>query len=730
MKGSKPIGWEGKTLKEMLEESERVFAETGRYHGIEELKLKEEDPTRFERIFTSIRGNMVNARETCRNIASSPGTKEIGELCFILYTPEGDNVAMSTGIMAHVHTMGPAIKWMIRNDYEENPGIRPGDIFCNNDVLIGNMHFTDIQTIVPIFHKDELVAWATGVSHQMDIGGVVPGSVGYHGCDRPGDGVWIPCQKIGEDDTLFRHHIFRGQWGTRTPNYWILDERARIAGCHVIREAITRLIEREGLDVYKRFVREVIEEERLSFLTRVKETLIPGRYYGARFWDARWKNEMQVPPRARVDTLFHAPLQIEIGADGRFDMSLEGASKWGHHSYNASPFAMEGGIWILLTQSCLVANDKVNDGQFFATSLSVPPGSWANPATYWASGGLAWHCCWCGLSSLFNLLSRGHYSRGFLEETISGCGRTVTVLEGGGIDQYSRETGFSDVAMCAPGWGAGAVRDGLGYGSAMWNPEADMGEVEINELMVPLVNLGRSVKPNTGGAGRFRGGNGFEQVYLVWYTNEFVLYNHGDNFVVADTGLFGGYPSACGYNHAMRNTNFKQLIQQKLPYPVREITPEQSELTRFLKGDELLDEDSPQMPVDVKEGDVWLMWLRGGPGCGDPLERDVRRVEDDLNECEVLPEYVGDLYGIEAHKVDGKWRVDPVKTEERRAAVKAGRAKRGIPVSEWMKREREKILNKDFIEPVVEMYRSSMNLGKGWAKFYREFWDLPADFEF
>ena len=68
-------------------------------------------------------------------IAASPLVREMGEVCFAVYTPEGDSVALSTGIIVHVHTMSEAIKYMVRNEYESNPGIRDRDIFVNNDPL-------------------------------------------------------------------------------------------------------------------------------------------------------------------------------------------------------------------------------------------------------------------------------------------------------------------------------------------------------------------------------------------------------------------------------------------------------------------------------------------------------------------------------------------------------------------------------------------------------------------
>jgi acetone carboxylase, alpha subunit len=244
-----PIGWEGKTANEMLEESERLFAETGSYAGLTgDLELKAADPIRYEKLFSRVRGGLVSARETALNISASPIVKEIGELCFALYTPEGDSVALSTGIIVHVHTMSDAIKHMVRSDYEDNPGIAPGDIFTNNDAMIGDVHNADVQTIVPIFWEGELVGWAAGVTHEIDIGAKTPGGVPVGPISRFEDGIDLPAKKIGSGDELWRDHVEAGLKGTRTPMYWTLDERTRLAGCHMIRDAVERVILEEGID--------------------------------------------------------------------------------------------------------------------------------------------------------------------------------------------------------------------------------------------------------------------------------------------------------------------------------------------------------------------------------------------------------------------------------------------------------------------------------------------------
>src|SRR3954463_16285604 len=293
--GRVPIGADGHTLKQMLDASQERFAATGYYQGLERLELKDSDPLHFEKLFSRVRGGMVSARETALNISASPIVRELGEICFAVYTPEGDNVALSTGIIVHVHIMSEAIKFMVRNGWEDNPGIRPGDIFANNQPTIGDVHNADVQTFVPIFWEDELVAWAGGVTHVLDIGASTPGGVPVGPTNRLDDGIDLPCMKIGEGDELAQWHLLRCKKKTRAPMYYLLDERTRLAGCHMVREAVERVVVEEGLDRFKSFSREVIEEGRRSFKARVREMTVPGRYRSPGFFDVTFVDKESLP---------------------------------------------------------------------------------------------------------------------------------------------------------------------------------------------------------------------------------------------------------------------------------------------------------------------------------------------------------------------------------------------------------------------------------------------------
>ena len=715
------IGWEGQSLLAMLERSEQLLAATGRYQGMEELTLKRSDPIRYEKLFSRLRGGLVSARETALNISASPIVKEIGELCFALYTPEGDSVALSTGIIVHVHTMSDAIKYMIRQRYEENPGIAPGDIFTNNDAMIGDVHNADVQTFVPIFWESELVGWAAGVTHEIDIGAKTPGSVPIGPISRFEDGIDLPARKIGSNDELWRDHVLAGLRGTRTPMYWTLDEKTRLAGAHMIRDAVERVIAQEGVDVYKRFIREVIEDGRRSFQARLREMTVPGRYRAPAFSEVPFAKEAQLPSYARRDTLMHAPLELRITREGMLELDYDGASAWGHHSCNCTPSAMQGAIWVQLTQ-LLICNDKVNDGAYLALRSNFPPGTWSNHSNPQCSTGIAWSFLIPSFTGFVKSISRALQARGFVEEVLAPYGLTANAFQGGGIDQYGRQSATTNFGLSCVGGGAKMILDGLDYAAAMWNPEGDMGDMEMWEMIEPFLYLSQRVKPNTAGPGRHRGGSGYECLRLAWSTPFYEMQNIGNGYCFIQAGLWGGYPAATGYRHNIRGSDFLDLIQARVPYPQSEPDPGASELAAGIAGRHDFDIEATTLPEVMAHGDLYLSIYRGGAGLGDPLERPYESVMADIAGGFLLERYADSIYGV----VPG----DPQATERRRGELREHRRAKAVPVREWMKSERERILELDMIEPVQRMYAESMRLSERFAHELRAFWELPEEFEF
>lgn len=723
-----PIGWGGRRVDEMLAEADRRFADTGRYQGIERLALMEEDPIGYEKLFSRLRGGLVSARETAMNISASPIVRELGELCFALYTPEGDSVSLSTGIIVHVHTMSDAIKWMVRNGYEDNPGIRPGDIFANNDPRIGDVHNADVQTFVPIFDpggSGELIGWAGGVTHVLDIGATTPGGVPVGPVTRLEDGIDLPCMKIGERDELYTWHRKRIEQATRAPMYYLLDEKTRLSGCHLVREAVERVVLEEGLDRYKQFVHEVIEEGRRSFKARIREMTVPGRYRSPAFMDVTFADKVRLPSYARRDFLMHSPFEVRITRDGGFDLDYDGCSAWGYHSMNCTPSGMQGAIWVQFTQT-LICNDKVNDGAYYGITTNFPEGTVANLGDAPGSTGIAWAFLQPSFTGFPRTISRAVQARGFIEEVLGAYSVSGNVLQGGGIDQYGEPSAIMNFEIAAQGLGAKYVLDGTDFAAAMFNPEGDAGDVEMWELISPFLYLSRRVKASSAGPGRHRGGSSFESLFLVHKTPMWEVQNLGTGRCFSSPGIFGGYPGSVAYIHNIRDNDLRERALRGDAYPVADGDFEHPALME-IQGEREYGHDSFTTLTPIASGDLYLSVMKGGSGLGDPMLRAPEAVAEDVREGHLLPRFADGLYGV----VLGDDGVPDVEaTAGRRDALRAARLDAGRPVADWWAEQRERVLARELPLHVQVAYEESMKLSARWAAEYRGFWDLPEDFAF
>ena len=721
----------GETLKQHRDRLMAATKTTGHYAGLRRLVLRQNHPILYNKLFSALRAGIVNARETAKKIAASPIVEQEGELCFSLYNAAGDCVLTSTGIIIHVGTMGAAIKYMIENGWEENPGIAPGDIFCNNDCLIGNVHPCDIHTIVPIFWEGSLVGWVGGVTHVIDTGAVGPGSMTTGQVQRFGDGYSITCRKVGSNDTLSRDWLHESQRMVRTTRYWMLDERTRIAGCHMIRELVEDVIAEDGIDNYWKFAYEVVEHGRQGLQARIRAMTIPGKYRQVGFVDVPYNHEdVRVPSDfAKVDTIMHAPSEIVIRKDGTWRLDFEGASRWGWHTYNAHQVSFTSGIWVMMTQT-LIPTELINDGAAYGTEFRLPKGTWMNPDDRRVAFAYSWHFLVSAWTALWRGLSRSYFGRGYLEEVNAGNANTSNWLQGGGFNQYDEIHAVNSFESAAEGTGACAMKDGLDHAAAIWNPEGDMGDMEIWELAEPLIYLGRQIKCNSGGYGKYRGGCGFESLRMVWNAKDWTMFFMGNGHITSDWGLMGGYPSAAGYRFAAHKTNLKALIEEGKPIPLGgDRDPEHPTYDALLPG-AVIKRDKQAITTEemFADYDLYLNYLRGGPGFGDPLDREPHRVAADLHGGYLLPRFAEPIYGVVATMgADGYWNVDEEATKAKRAAIRKARIATAKPTREWMKTEREKILRKEAGTQVQQMFAASFKLGPRFEEQFRVFWDLPTD---
>lgn len=732
VKMKKAAAEQAKSLKERMMQSEALWQETGHYYGVRKLTLKEKDPIRYELFHSRLLSTVIAAREVAKQISSSVMTREEGELSFALYTPEGDSVVFSTGIMVHIGVMGNFIKWMIANDYETNPGIAEGDHFANNDVLISAVHIPDVYFATPIFYEGEFIGWVSGVTHVLEVGSITPGGgMSSLVVERQLEGIHLSAEKVAVGDTLRRDYELRIQRNTRLSSFWLLDDRARITGNVFIREEVKRIIAEFGLDYYMEAIRELIEEGRRHHLARVREKLIPGRYRNPSFAPILLKGRQGVLVQANKDSLLHYPLEITLRPSGEMVLDLEGASPWGFHNWNAPPGAIYGGLSITLVQT-LDFDGRANDGCMRNVILKLPHGSLVNPDYDFVSTGFSWGSVMCIFNSFLKCLSRGFFSRGYREEVLTG-GNVTTAVEFGGKSQYGRQTGGVNVEMTASASGARGVMDGIDAAWSLWNPEGDQGNAEMWELLYPHLYLGRRVLTDSGGAGRYRGGCAFESLWMIHNSNFVFTYQiSGIAKVATNFGIYGGYGGGPAYINLAKKSDIFERIASRLPLPHGEGDPHLPEMQRLLQGEILCGKDSHYISEPLKEGALYEKpYFPGGGGYGDPLDRDPKRVEHDINLHFVSPWGAEKLYGVVGERdAQGEWKVDAEGTAKLRAEMRRERLARAVPVKEWWRKERERILKGEIKGEAAGMYRECMDLSPAWTQAYRDFWVLPEDFCF
>lgn len=207
----------------------------------------------------------------------------------------------------------------------------------------------------------------------------------------------------------------------------------------------------------------------------------------------------------------------------------------------------------------------------------------------------------------------------------------------------------------------------------------------------------------------------------------------GNGFMNSDWGMMGGYPAATGYRFEAHSTGLDKRIAQGDSLPLGgDLDPGQPDYENHLNATAEVKRDKQCITTEdcYANHDLYLNYLRGGPGFGDPIDREPKAIEDDLNQKFLLPEYAHKVYGaVFTQDAQGVYTVDEAKTQARRADMRQERLDRSLPTREWMKEERERIVNKEASVQVQHMFATSFGLSEKFTREFKEFWNLPAEWQ-
>jgi N-methylhydantoinase B/acetone carboxylase alpha subunit len=723
-----------KTLKQMIQERDRLTEETGHYCGVTEFDLKNADPLKYERFYSRLHSTVLAAREVARYVAASPGGREMGESLWCLTTPEGDSLALSLGFFSHISSFPVAIRHMADENFDENPGINDADVFSTDDGLTGGApHPGDMYTYVPIVVDGEVISWAIGLNHIMEAGAPMAGSWPGFCVDTFMDGFVVPPMKTGENLKSFTWWNNLWKRRTRAGTLNILDDKMRVAGCAMVHQGIMEIIEEFGLDYYKRAIREIIEESRRMVMDNIKSLMVPGTYNSVAFRVALYKGMQRVWAHADKDNLIHIRSGLEMDEKGRIVVDLEGSSRWGYHAFNGYPGGADCALYLSMINT-FAHNTKVTSAINLAVESRYPKGSIYNPDTDFASYANIWAQSMAMNSLNFNSINRALFARGYMEEAFAADGDWEGV-QGAGELADGTPYGFTNFEWVGGvARGAFCYRDGQPLCWAEWTQLCNVGNAEEFEYLIPtMFYLGRKTLPGFCGHGKFRGGLGQTSVHWLVKPGKRLGMSRGgagtSQTSFTALGISGAYPSPGMFTVTAQGTNLGDVIARggDTPRDALEVCEYAENGKLEVDNLQVWKYDPPEL--DMSDNDLWADASGAASGWGDPLERDPQAVITDINDGSVPYDFASNMYGVIAIKDDkGVWSLDQDATEAHRKELRAMRLSDARPVREWWAEQRSKVMERDLIEPVLDMFRSSTSFSKFDHEF-RGFWQLPDDFQ-
>jgi N-methylhydantoinase B len=206
-------------------------------------------------------------------------------------------------------------------------------------------------------------------------------------------------------------------------------------------------------------------------------------------------------------------------------------------------------------------------------------------------------------------------------------------------------------------------RDGIDTGGWPWDLQSTMPNVEDNEWFYPILYLWRKELANSGGAGKYRGGNSAELAFIPHGTDKISLFTASGHCAVPGPGLHGGLSPA--------TTRFSMKVNANVTQQIRE-TGSMPTSAEEVRG-KLRHVAPKAFDVVQTPNDVFLLSWAGAGGYGDPLERDPERVAGDIQRGNTTREWAREVYGV---MLDDHGNVDPKVTEVLRTKSRKARLRK------------------------------------------------------
>jgi N-methylhydantoinase B len=544
---------------------------------------------------------------------------EVRDFCTALVNPDGELISQNVGGVSHfVADLGVIIVDGMKRYGRD--AFNPGDVIITNHQAVAGQHLNNVVVYMPYFYEGELTMFAMVRAHWIDVGGTSTGfGAGPHVADPWLEGLQLDQLKIYEqgklNETLYR--VIKDN--IRFPESSLGDMKSQMAACRLAARRMDELFDKYGKDTMLAAVAHIFDETE----TKCRNVV-------AQLPDGVYEAESALDDDGVIKG---APVRIHVKitvAKGEMTIDLSGCSGERKAGINSRTLAGARVAYKALTGPL----DPVNEGSFRALHVVIPEGSimmarFPAPMSGWSIivpmvvdtivKALA--------PAMQDRVPAGHH--GLLGGAVvffgihpkTGRRFVVQSIEGGG-------------------WGGRPFEDGESATVSVCQGDVRNGSIEGIELKCPVLVEGRSLRRDSCGAGKYRGGLGIDMRVRNLVEGRW-NFEQAQRLNCPPWGLWDGKAAeAAGYLLRLpHESDFTPMLGVHIPVPVN-------------------------AEAIVRTG--------GGGGWGDPLDRDPALVRADVAEELVSVEAAREHYGV---VFTDRLTVDSTATDALRETLRSRRQK-------------------------------------------------------
>ena len=450
------------------------------------------DPITREVVANSLTSAAEEMSRAMRRSAYSAIIYDMLDFSCAMFGPGGELISQDENLPAQLGVMSSAIRFMLRKFPAEQT--RPGDVFIMNHPYFGATHSNDLIVITPIYYADRLMGYAGTNAHHMDVGGKTPASEAADATEVWQEGLLLPVVKLYDRGVPNQGLLDVLAANVRIPKETLGDVRSQIAACRTGERRWVELCERYGANELEAYVED---------LWAYTETMVRN--------EIRAMGEGVYHAEGLMDPDFYGtePVKIVVTVtvgDGQIHADFTGTDQQVRGSMNCPLSSTVSAIWYAVR--CMIEADvEMNEGCYRPVSWTVPEGSLLNPVAPAAVS--VRHPTSLKVADLMlKALCEAKPER-----SAAGCSVSFPTFGATGIDPRTGEP-----YLCADIVGGGM--GGHDRGDGLSAIDTHLGNcammfAEALELEAPLRVLKTELVPDSGGAGRYRGGLAVERWYEV-----------------------------------------------------------------------------------------------------------------------------------------------------------------------------------------------------------------------